>query len=705
MNDGPAGLEQRRSVRVVFDEAHQEAWSTRPELSATMRPKHPGDASYAIAARALGRRDFLVAVNEASPITAELLEGTAVLVVAHPSDPKWERTTNSGTPVLDQEEIAALVAFVERGGGLVVLGETEQDKYGNNVNDLLAVFGLRIEHATVYDYSSFHRTESWVLADVTSVAAAGFFPRASSACFYRSGVVATLSAKAWLAGSTSPSADPPRAGLIGLARFGAGRVAVFGDSDLFGDDCIEDFDHERLWLDICYWAAMPSFAALSGAAIASHETASPGWLELKAAVGALRALEAPDGSIDLAAHEASTCRAAVERVVAALGALRGDFVDQHEYLDAVVDDVCRWERADFPKPDFSRALAAFHPQLLRRDGQRLLVVFPMYTPNASLDVRFEALVVEVPWPGWVDRLEGSRFDNAKFVPVQLVDATAGYDSECAVLFPETVSASGPAPNAFGAIFCDREAARLCRVMTAATDALALELPPEVQALLASEALLCDVFLLWDLVHDRAHSRGDLPFDPFMVRRRLPYWMYALEELRCDLAAFHEASELVTDGFPFGRYVQCAVLFDRVVRFPVTGTRVRNYDGLGGQVLFGFLHREGVLRWTDNRLRVAWDDLAPAVERLRKEIDELYRSGIAMSRVAYWIAAHDLVARYVPPNLASSWVPGRRGDADESDPSAWIARVDDDEFPLGMFYENLRRRLVASGVLDGAPVPT
>ena len=85
----------------------------------------------------------------------------------------------------------------------------------------------------------------------------------------------------------------------------------------------------------------------------------------------------------------------------------------------------------------------------------------MYTPNGSAETRFEALIVRVPWPAWLAELERTQFDNAKFVPVHLVDHTAGYDSECAVLFPETVSVAGKRPTrtTFGGIFCDREARR------------------------------------------------------------------------------------------------------------------------------------------------------------------------------------------------------------------------------------------------------
>jgi hypothetical protein len=201
----------------------------------------------------------------------------------------------------------------------------------------------------------------------------------------------------------------------------------------------------------------------------------------------------------------------------------------------------------------------------------------------------------------------------------------------------------------------------------------------------------DMFQMWDLIHDRAHSHGELPFDPFMIRQRLPFWMYSLEELRCDLTASNEANQLAAD-FPFARYVKYGVLFDRLFRFPVTGSRTRNYDGLAGQVLFGFLHTNGVLTWRDNTLQVDWVALPDSMNQLRLEIEQLYRSGISSTKVRYWIAAHDLVARYVQPNLASGWTPERRADRDEADHKAWVTMVHPDEFPLSMFYQSLQQKL-------------
>ena len=243
---------------------------------------------------------------------------------------------------------------------------------------------------------------------------------------------------------------------------------------------------------------------------------------------------------------------------------------------------------------------------MRTDGIEHLVLFPMYKQNGSRDTCFEALIVRVPWPDWIAELERGGFDNPKYVPVELVDATRGYDSECAVLFPETVSVAGRPVSNFGAIFCDREAARLRRLGGAAADLLRLNLPPDAACMLANPGMSQQAYILWDLIHDRAHSHGDLPFDPFMIRQRAPYWMYSLEELRCDLTAFGQAVTLEAEGVGFARYVQYAILLDRLLRFPITGSRIRNYDGLGGQLLFAFLHRHGYLHWTDNQLTIEWD---------------------------------------------------------------------------------------------------
>src|SRR5271169_6420265 len=92
-------------ARVIFDEAHSEAWTIRPELARAMQPAHPGDSSYALAAAALAERDFAVGANVDAPLCADLLGRCDVLVIAHPSEPAWERTTGTGSPRLSAEEL------------------------------------------------------------------------------------------------------------------------------------------------------------------------------------------------------------------------------------------------------------------------------------------------------------------------------------------------------------------------------------------------------------------------------------------------------------------------------------------------------------------------------------------------------------------------------------------------------------------------
>jgi hypothetical protein len=178
----------------------------------------------------------------------------------------------------------------------------------------------------------------------------------------------------------------------------------------------------------------------------------------------------------------------------------------------------------------------------------------------------------------------------------------------------------------------------------------------------------------------------------MIRQRSPYWMYSLEELRCDLTAFGEAAALEREGFAFARHVQYAILFDRLFRFPITGSRVRNYDGLGGQLLFAYLHKHGFVHWTDNRLTVEWDRLAEGVAGLRAEVETLYREGIDRSKLAQWGAAHDLVAGYVPAAAGSRWNAEAREYREVEDPRPYIDDVLDDEFPLSMFYVQLKAKL-------------
>jgi hypothetical protein len=178
----------------------------------------------------------------------------------------------------------------------------------------------------------------------------------------------------------------------------------------------------------------------------------------------------------------------------------------------------------------------------------------------------------------------------------------------------------------------------------------------------------------------------------MIKQRMPFWMYALEELRCDLSTFRETLVLEAEGDRLAKYIRYAILFDRLFRFPITGGRTRNYDGLGGQIIFAHLHQAGALHWRDNRLTFEWDKVIDAVVELSNQVDALYHDGINRSRLAQWMAAYDFVKELVPPHPASNWAKGADQLPTAGELKEVVNLVLDDEFPLNVFYETLNRKL-------------
>ncbi|NUP58973.1 MAG: hypothetical protein HOQ06_05790 [Pseudarthrobacter sp.] len=424
---------------------------------------------------------------------------------------------------------------------------------------------------------------------------------------------------------------------------------------------------------------------------------NPDWLRLKGAATALQAVQAQDGSIpDTALHPEAARH--VTTITDAVRSLTPAFPHDAAYLDALCEDFSAWAAGGFAVPDFLSSLVAFQPQEQRRDGLQHLVVFPMYTQNGSSSRLVEAVLVQVIWPEFIAGLEAGEYSNKLFVPIRFLDFTPGYDTNSAVLFPETVAVSRTPAFTWGAIFADREAARFRRVLKAAADITALELPAGAAELLADQDLTEATFVMWDLIHDRTHMRGDLPFDPFMIKQRMPYFLYSLEELRCDLTAFRESVRIEKDDDAdpearrHAKLVQYAIIFDRIFRFAITGSRVRNYDGLGGQLLFAWLHQQHVLHWTDTRLTIDWDEVPDAVIALGASIDELYWRSIDRPKTAHWLAAYRLVSATVTPNPASVWAKGPDALSLAGTPRGLTDQVLDDEFPLSMFYEALEKKM-------------
>jgi hypothetical protein len=179
----------QKLAQILIDQSHRQAWAVDYDLASKLNPANPADASYAKMAEAATLAGFGVSSFTSGPITAEALAGFDVFVLPHASTDEWEKTIGVGSPVLSESEIAALKNFVSSGGGLVVLGETEQPKYGNNFSELTEVFGVKIANETVQDsIENFKGVATWVKGDLQKSFEHDLAFQVNETAFYRAGV-------------------------------------------------------------------------------------------------------------------------------------------------------------------------------------------------------------------------------------------------------------------------------------------------------------------------------------------------------------------------------------------------------------------------------------------------------------------------------------------------------------------------------------
>ena len=387
------------------------------------------------------------------------------------------------------------------------------------------------------------------------------------------------------------------------------------------------------------------------------------------------------------------------------------FPHDAEYLAASVARLRRAGPTDgFGVPDFLDSLVAFQPQQHRVDGIRHLVVFPMYTQNGSRDrLRRGAASSRSSGPSSSRELEAGDYGNKLFVSLRLVDFTPGYDTNSAVLFPETVAMREIPTFTWGAIFQDREAARYRRVVRAASEITKLDLPADAARMLDDQAAhrgdLRDVG-----PHPRPHAHARRPAVrpvhdqaadavlPVLARGAAlrPHGVPRVRRDRARLRARRRRRRARATSRPRCSstrvLVQYAVIFDRIFRFAITGTRVRNYDGLGGQLLFAWLHQHGVLHWTDTSLAFDWDECRTPWSRsaTRSTSCTGARSTARRPRTGSpptsWCAARSRRTR------RRQWARGLPDEVLAGPPKGYTDAVLDDEFPLSMFYEALEKKM-------------
>ena len=112
-------------VSYFVDEAHRQAWSTRPEIAARMNPQAPAVRRLCGRGRNLRTAGYEVRAHGDGLLTSAALADVDVLVIPHCSDEEWGDHDRRRIPV-HPDELAAIEDFVAAGGGLIVLAETEQ---------------------------------------------------------------------------------------------------------------------------------------------------------------------------------------------------------------------------------------------------------------------------------------------------------------------------------------------------------------------------------------------------------------------------------------------------------------------------------------------------------------------------------------------------------------------------------------------------
>ncbi len=104
----------------------------------------------------------------------------------------------------------AIEDSVAAGGGLIVLAETEQKKYGNVLGDLAGRFGIDVVSTTVQDpVHRFKDVSTWVLGQPGPKTEHDLLAEVSGACFYRAGVLQLTAPEAFAVLVTSSDATTP----------------------------------------------------------------------------------------------------------------------------------------------------------------------------------------------------------------------------------------------------------------------------------------------------------------------------------------------------------------------------------------------------------------------------------------------------------------------------------------------------------------
>ena len=272
----------------------------------------------------------------------------------------------------------------------------------------------------------------------------------------------------------------------------------------------------------------------------------PAWRQLVAAVDELRALQSPDGSIDASAHDLAHARTALGALLDAHGSLAPLFPHDADVPRRPRARTCtRWADGGFGVPDFLR-LAARLPAgsgSARTACEHLVRVPDVHAerqPGPQLSRRCSPTSSGRTGIAELER-EPLRQPAVRADPLRRLHRRLRHQLRRAV--PRDRRRARGARRSPGArsSATARPPASARSPRAAAETTAARRCPPDAAALLDDQQLTQERASCSGTSSTTARTcHGDLPFDPFMIKQRMPYFLYSLEELRCDLTAFREA---------------------------------------------------------------------------------------------------------------------------------------------------------------------
>ncbi|WOH63873.1 TauD/TfdA family dioxygenase [Bradyrhizobium sp. BWA-3-5] len=234
-------------MTIIFDESHGESWTIRKDMALAIAPDRPENYYYGHLPELL--HDHLGLTSRAMTEWSEAaLRDASVLIIAHPCTGEIERNVG-GSPIFQRGEIEQILAFVENGGGLLLISEFQNAGWKSNINEIGRRFGIEFKDDTA---AVPRRDREFIVAQHFRILVSSNHPCTDEIyeITYHRGC--TLSVD--IAKCVKPLVSLPTGEIVcAAAKIGTGRVVAIGDSDLFALPFIGHSDNASFLANIVGW--------------------------------------------------------------------------------------------------------------------------------------------------------------------------------------------------------------------------------------------------------------------------------------------------------------------------------------------------------------------------------------------------------------------------------------------------------------------